>query len=181
MTSLTRFDADHVRTWLTQPTDTDTIAQQLGIGDDFDIYGFHRWQRITNLVTAAQAADLFGPPGHVVEILHLAGEHGFVDRHRITLTTAQPGLMWCSPDIDSVDLLTDHLTGVDAAVHLLGAAAEITDTLLHQAETVRPARNTPRVGQAFPPLTRITPTAARTPTGPAASPPGADKRGRNPA
>jgi hypothetical protein len=170
VTSLTRFDADHVRTWLTQPADPATVAEQLGIGADFDIYGFHRWQRITNLVAAAQAADLFGPPGHVVEILHLAGEHGFVDRHRLTLTTPQLGLLWCSPDIDTIDLLTDELAGVDAAVHLLGAAAEITDTLLHHSQAITVARHGPRAGHAFPPLTRINPTDGRAPTTPTATP-----------
>jgi hypothetical protein len=126
-----RFDPAAVRAWLTgpDPADADTVAAGLGIGDDFDVYGFDKHLRLDALLAAAQAADMFGVPDHEVAVIHLAGEHGYLDRHRITLTTPQGGVL-CSPDLDTADLLTDHLCGVDAAVHALGAAALHTDRLL---------------------------------------------------
>jgi hypothetical protein len=179
------------RTWLTStPAGGEgTVADTLGIVDDFDIYGFDMWVRISDLLAAAQAVGVFGVAGHTVAILHLAGEHGFVDRHRVTLTT--PGwAVLCSDDLDTVELLTDHLSGVDAAIYLLAQATHVTEALLHQrarlAQTDWPAptanvdRAGPRTGparaqrgprQAFRPLavdTQVTPppasVAARTAT-----------------
>ena len=160
-----RFDPATVRAWLTapDPAGADTIAAGLGIGDDFDIYGFDKHQRLDALLAAAQAADLFGVPDHHIHVIHLAGEHGYLDRHRITLTTPQHAVL-CSPDLDTADLLTDHLCGVDAAVHALGAAAVHTDRLLDQRAQLatvatRSANHNHRLvaarsltGKAFPPL-----------------------------
>ena len=151
--------ADHAP----DPAGADTIAAGLGIGDDFDIYGFDKHQRLDALLAAAQAADLFGVADHHIHVIHLAGEHGYLDRHRITLTTPQHAVL-CSPDLDTADLLTDHLCGVDAAVHALGAAAVHTDRLLDQRAQLatvatRSANHNHRLvaarsltGKAFPPL-----------------------------
>jgi hypothetical protein len=128
-----RFGPAATRTWLTStPAGGDaTVADTLRIADDFDIYSFDKWLRISDLLAAAQAVGVFGVAGHTVAILHLAGEHGFVDRHRVTLTT--PGYaVLCSDDLDTVELLTDHPSGVDAAIHLLAQATHVTETLLHQ-------------------------------------------------
>jgi hypothetical protein len=124
----------------------------LGIGPDFDIYGFQRWQRITDLVTAAQDAGVFGIPDHAVAVLHLAGDHGFVDAHRVALTTPQCVVL-CTEPIDTADLLTDRLCGIDAAVHLLTAVAGHATRLLEQARPLA-ATGAPaaRTGRAFPSL-----------------------------
>jgi hypothetical protein len=149
-----------VRAWLTgpDPDGADTVAAALGIGDDFDVYGFDKHLRLDALLAAAQGADVFGVPDHQVAVIHLAGDHGYLDRHRITLTTPQH-LVLCSPDLDTADLLTEHLGGVDAAVHALRAAAAYTDGLLHQRALLAD-RRTDRAappgravaGQAFRPL-----------------------------
>jgi hypothetical protein len=126
-------DRDAVRAWLRSPQpDADTtVADALRIGDDFDIYGFDKWVRISTLLDAAQRAGVFGVPDHTIGVLHLAGDHGFVDRHRITLTTPQHGAM-CSGDIDTAELMTEHLAGVDAAVNVLVCAAQEATQLLYQ-------------------------------------------------
>ena len=165
-----RFDPAAARAWLTgpDPSGADTVAAALRIGDDFDVYGFDKHLRLDALLAAAQAAHVFGVPDHQVNVIHLAGEHGYLDRHRITLTTPQRGVL-CSPDLDTADLLTECLCGVDAAVHALGAAAAHTDRLLGQRallanvarpttptdeHTATPATTVP--GKAFPPLRAIT-------------------------
>jgi hypothetical protein len=174
-----RFDPDAVRTWLTgsHPSGDGTVAEALNIGADFDIYGFDKWVRISNLLAQAQDAGVFGVPDHTVGVLHLAGERGFVDRHRVTLDTPRHAVL-CSDDLDTADLMTEHLDGVDAAVHVLEQVARAADRLLHQrailADVAWPtpsrdpeqaARPGPeparphRVGNAFGPLRLDTPTA----------------------
>jgi len=128
-----RFDPAATRAWLTstQPDADATVAEVLHIDDDFDLSGFHKWPRINKLLAAAQDDGIFGVPGHTIGVLHLAGDRGFVDQHRVTLDTPYFGVL-CSDGFDTVKLLTDHLSGVDAAVHLLAHTARATDTLLHQ-------------------------------------------------
>jgi hypothetical protein len=194
-----RFDPTAARAWLTGPhPDGDgSVADVLGIGDDFDLSGFHKWPRITQLIAAAQTANVFGVADHTVSVLHLAGDHGYVDRHRITLTTPHHGVL-CSDDLDTADLLTDHLSGVDAAVHLLEQAAQTADRLLYQralladvawpapaqgrdreptaASTTRTGPQ-PRPGKAFRPLAEDNPatTPPQTPA-PATNPPATRRR-----
>ena len=177
-----RFDPGVVRGWLTgpDPAGADTVAAALGIGDDFDVYGFDKHLRLDALLAAAQAGDVFGVPDHQVNVIHLAGDHGYLDRHRITLTTPQQGVL-CSPDLDTADLLTEHLCGVDAAVHVLGAAAKHTDALLHQrslladsARRLTDRAGAPRralAGKAFVPLNAATDWPALDPLPLPAAPP----------
>jgi len=152
-----RFDPDAARAWLADANGA--VAEKLGIGDDFDIYGFDKWVRISDLLAAAQAAGVFELDIASVGVLHLAGERGFVDAHRFTLTTPGYGVM-CSDELDTLDLLTDHLSGVDAAVHLLARAANATDTLVHQrtqlARLDQPAVRTTEVDKPTKPATRAT-------------------------
>jgi hypothetical protein len=128
-----RFDAAATREWLssTRPDTSVTVAEELDLGNDFDLSGFHKWPRINNLLATAQKDGVFGVPGHTIGVLHLASDRGFVDQHRVTLDTPNFGVL-CSPGFDTVDLLTDHLSGIDAAVHLLAHTAQATDKLLHQ-------------------------------------------------
>ena len=164
-----RFDPDAIRAWLDSrhPDGGAPIAETLRLRDDFDIYGFDKWVRITDLVAAAQTAGVFGIDGHTIEVLHLAGEHGFVNTHRVTL--AAPGhATVCSEDLDTAELLTDHLHGVDAAVHLLAQTANTADKLValragvaHSSSPGLPKR----AAKAFRPLA-IDPTARRVPTPP---------------
>ena len=177
-----RFDPGAVRAWLTgpDPAGAESVAHGLGIGDDFDVYGFDKHLRLDALLAAAQTADVFGVPDHQVAVIHLAGDHGYLDRHRITLTTPQHGVL-CSPDLDTADLLSEHLCGVDAAVHVLGASAKHTDALLHQrtllADSARRLTNHAAApgrapaGKAFPPLNAAAEPAALDPLPlPAAAP-----------
>jgi hypothetical protein len=105
--------------------------------------GFERWARITDLLTHAQESGVFGFDHMRIGVLHLAGERGFVNAHRITLRApGQPTV--CSDELDTIELLTDHLSGADAAVHLLGQTARIADVLqqqlaLHQGREASPA------------------------------------------
>src|SRR4051794_39250715 len=57
-----RFDPDAIRAWLTgaNPSGKGTVGEVLRIGDDFDIYGFDKWVRISDLLAAAQTAGVFG-------------------------------------------------------------------------------------------------------------------------
>jgi len=123
-------DPSEVRDWLTSFDGGTTVGQRL-LGDEFGLSAFHKWGRITTLVAQAQQAGVLHVPGHRIDLLHLANDRGFIDRHRVTLTVPMHGTL-CSPDIDTLDLLTDHLDGVDAAVHLLTVVAEETDHLLAQ-------------------------------------------------
>ena len=128
-----RFDAEAIQTWLASDrTEVEcTVADSLGIGADFDIYGFERWARITDVLAHAQASGVFGFDHARIGVLHLAGEGGFVNAHRIILhTPGQPTV--CSDEMDTVELLTDHLSGADAAVHLLAQTAQTADALAHQ-------------------------------------------------
>lgn len=127
-----RFDPDTTRTWLTGPSPHghDTVADWLGLDADFDIYGFDKWEKITNLVREAQQAGILAVADHSVDVLHLAGEHGYVDRHRVTLTTPLHAVL-CSDDLDTEDLIGDR-HGVDAAIQVLGQVAAAVDGLLHQ-------------------------------------------------
>ena len=180
-----RFDPDATRAWLTRAdlSGNGTVAEALRIVDDFDIYGFDRWVRISDLLAAAQTVGVFGLDNASIGVLHLAGERGFVNAHRFTLTTAGYGVL-CSAELDTLDLLTDHLSGVDAAVHLLAQAAHIADALLHQRARLAhldPARSTdvntpttdttrrvrqPRTVRAFRPLA-IDPQRPAPPAAPA--------------
>ena len=128
-----RFDAAAIREWLTsaRPDTSVTVAEELHLVDDFDLSGFHKWPRINTLLAAAQDEEVFGVAGHTIAVLHVAGDRGFVNQHRVTLDTPRFGVL-CSDGFDTVELLTDHLSGVDAAVHLLAHTAQATDTLLHQ-------------------------------------------------
>jgi hypothetical protein len=184
-----RFDPHAARTWLTSPHSSGdgTVADALHIGTDFDIYGFDKWVRISNLLAQAQEADVFGVPDHAVGVLHLAGEHGYVDRHRVTLHTPQHAVL-CSDDLDTADLMTEHLEGVDAAVHVLEQVALAADRLLYQravlADVAWPtppeqhvaAAPTPQSShsKAFRPLATVNPDATTptqgTPAAPAATP-----------
>jgi hypothetical protein len=130
-----RFDAAAIREWLASTrTDTSaTVAEALHLVDDFDLSGFHKWPRINNLLAEAQDEGIFGIPGHTIGILHVAGDRGFVDHHRVTLDTPQRGIL-CSDGFDTAELLTDHLCGIDAAIHVLAQTARATDTLLHQRD-----------------------------------------------
>ncbi|MDT5028112.1 MAG: hypothetical protein QOE61_4538 [Micromonosporaceae bacterium] len=127
-----RFDAAAIRQWLTsaRPDTFVTVAQELNVIDDFDLSGFHKWPRINNLLAAAQHEEVFGVLGHTIGVLHVAGDSGFVEQHRVTLDTPQRGVL-CSDGFDTAELLTDYLSGIDAAVHLLARTAQATDTLLH--------------------------------------------------
>jgi hypothetical protein len=145
-----RFDAAATRAWLTstRPDATVTVAEELHLVDDFDLSGFYKWPRINNLVATAQEEGIFGVAGHTIGVLHLTGDRGFVDQHRVTLDTLRFGVL-CSAGFDTVELLTDHLSGVDAAVHLLAHTAQATDTLLHQrARLAQVDWPSPTVGQA---------------------------------
>ena len=128
-----RFDAATIRQWLTsaRPDTSVTVAEELHLVDDFDLSGFHKWPRIDNLLAAAQDEGVFGVAGHTIGVLHVAGDRGFVEQHRVTLDTPQRGVL-CSDGFDTAELLTDYLSGVDAAVHLLARTARATDTLLRQ-------------------------------------------------
>jgi hypothetical protein len=175
-----RFDAETIRAWLASDhpgTDT-TVAESLGIGADFDIYGFERWTRIAGLLTEAQASGVFGFDNASIGVLHLAGERGFVNAHRIILQTPGRPTM-CSDELDTLDLLTEHLYGADAAVHLLAHTARTADVLhqdlalLHQPEplqltTVDTPTRPLRSARAFrplaidpQPLARLDPTTPR--------------------
>jgi hypothetical protein len=160
-----RFDPNATRAWLTDANGA--VAEKLGIVDDFDIYGFDKWLRISDLLAAAQAAGVFGVDSATVGVLHLAGERGFVDAHRFTLSTPGYGVL-CSDELDTLDLLTDHLSGVDAAMHLLAQAAHATDTLLDQrsqlARLDQPAARTTDIDKSTKPATGTLrqPGAART-------------------
>src|SRR4029453_4597619 len=115
--------------------------------------GFDKWLRISDLLAAAQAAGVFGVDGASIGVLHLAGERGFVDAHRFTLTTPGYGGM-CSDELDTLDLLTDHLSGADAAVH-----------------TPPPPRRPGGRSFPTPPTPRRNPPPPKTPPAPAPTPP----------
>ena len=180
-----RFDPAATRAWLssTRPDAgadaAATVAQVLHIDDEFDLSGFHKWTRINNLLAAAQDDGVFGVPGHTIGVLHLADDRGIVDQHRITLDTPHFGVL-CSVGFDTVALLTDSLSGVEAAVHLLAHTAKATDTLLYQraqlaqvdwpTPIVVPAPSTPRPAPVHGPARAFRPlglaeqtTAAQTP------------------
>jgi hypothetical protein len=143
-----RYDPAAARTWLTSPSTEPgrTVADTLAIDDGFHLSGFHKWPRINALVAAAQHAHLLGGRWHTLHVLHVAGDDGFAHHHRVTLTLPDQRVL-CSPALDTADLFTDHLTGVDAAVHLLTVVA-------HTADQLHP----PRPGRAFPPLGSVPPT-----------------------
>jgi hypothetical protein len=165
-----RFEPDEIRAWLTgtSPDSDATVAQSLRIGVDFDIYGFDKWERISNLVAQAQQAGVYGVADHTVDVLHLAGERGYVDRHRVTLNTPQHAVL-CSDDLDTGDLFGDRY-GVDAAIHVLDQVARAADRLLYQRavladvawptpDKAAPAQR-PSPGKAFVPLATVKPAVA---------------------
>lgn len=147
-----RADAAMLREWLHRPdtpadspdVDLDgaspvsdeapTVAQGLGL-DDFDLYAFGKLARVTRLLQAAQDAGVFGVDGHRIAILHHASDRGHADEHYVLVTTPLRGTL-CSPPVDTVELLSAHLSGVDAAVHVLTVIAEKVEQTLDQHSDV---------------------------------------------
>jgi hypothetical protein len=164
-----QFDAKAVEMWLLSPDPSHphhTVAQTL-LDEDFDLYGFDKHVRLDALLAAAQHMGLFGVADHHVDLIHLAGRHAYLDRHRVTLTTPGHGVL-CGPDLDTAHLLPEGLSGVGAAVHALHVTAEETGRLLTQrtllADLTEPVPDLttstdrrcditrPRSGRAFLPL-----------------------------
>ncbi len=124
-----RLDRDELSAWLTRPgPGGTTLAQRLQIDDTFTTDNPNLGDRLWRLVVEAQEAEVFGVPGHGIEVWQLA------DAAPVTgyLISVQPpdGPELVDGTIAAQTLLGYDATGVPAAVNALTTIAHRTDAVL---------------------------------------------------
>jgi hypothetical protein len=164
-------DPETIRAWLASASaerPEETVAESLGIYEDFHVGSDLLSGQMDGLIYAAQEAGVFGVPGHQVELWHVADNEHIVDGHLLTIDRPD-GARLASHHLEPADLVDPHQRGIDAAVSVLDRAAAVTDRVLDRARgpaTTSAAQPSPtRVAAAS--FATASPAAAASPPGPA--------------
>jgi hypothetical protein len=148
----------------------ETVAESLGIDENFHVGSDLLSGQMDGLIYAAQHARVFGVPGHQVELWHVADNEHIVDGHLLTVDRPD-GARLASHHLEPADLVNPHQRGIDAAVSVLDRAAAVTDRVLDRA------RGPATTSAAQPSATRVAAASfATAPPAAAASPPGSAGR-----
>jgi hypothetical protein len=161
-------DPETIRAWLASPSGEnpeETVAESLGIAEDFSAGSDLLSGQMDGLIYAAQDAGVFGVPGHHVELWHVADNEHRVDGHLLTVDRPD-GARLASHHLEPADLVDPHQRGIDAAVSVLDRAAAVTDRVLDRA------RGPATTSAAQPSPTRVAAASFATGPAPAATPPG---------
>jgi hypothetical protein len=148
-------DPQRIRDWLAGPSgmvgfENETVAQVW----DFDVFSAADVHgRLTNLIEQAQAAGVFGVPGHRVEVWHLAGDDLRLDGHLITVETPD-GAQHASDHLPTDAVVAGDLRGADAVVDTLTGLASTIDTVLARSRAISPGADVPVAGPGPAPTAR---------------------------
>jgi len=173
-------DPETLRAWLGSPAaeqPEESVAESLGIYEDFSIDSDQLSGQMDGLLYAAQQAGVFGVPGHQVELWHVADNDHRVDGHLLTVDRPD-GARLASYHLEPVDLIDPQQRGIGAALSVLDRAAVVIDQVLARTPAVpaAPAGPTHVAAASF----AAAPAPAAAPPGPAgraaAGQPGASPR-----
>jgi hypothetical protein len=162
-------DPDTTRAWLAGPSDQPgiTLAEQLGIDEQFHLQSVTLAGDLNTLITAAGGARVFGVPGHHIELWIVTDNDHLVDGHLLSVDFPG-GTRLASYHLPADDLIDGDLDGIDAAVGVLVNAKQVVDELLEHYYALRPAG--PAAGAAA----TLAATSFTTTPQPATAPPAPD-------
>jgi hypothetical protein len=156
-------DVEAVRTWLTAPMaapglESTTVADKLGVDDDFLLDDEDRPGRLAKLLSTAQLVGVLRTDSAHLQLWHIADNDGDLDGHRLAVL-GDNGVVLSSGLLAVDHLADDSLTGIDAAVDLLSNAAVIANDVLTVATRAQdaPPATAPRI---YSQLDQPAPTAA---------------------
>jgi hypothetical protein len=156
-------DESAIRTWLRAPapdpwTLGQTVADLLGVDENWLLDDGQRHARVAGLLAQAQAAGVLRCPNTRVQLWHVADDDGDLVGHRIGVVKGNA--TFASDQFDLTDIIDESISGVPAAVAVVKQAAERANQVLAIAAGTPVDRETAVEG-FDPPYTREVPSWAR--------------------